>query len=386
MIWQASTCAPLSDSPSCVQRSSTAYSSAPQRTTTTGTPSISTERGAVSLTASAPPISTHRELMRPLKHPGLQARGLGHHALVPGGIEGQRHARLAHRRDALDLVAHVIDQDLAHAATGGGEGDLHLQRAGAVLVLRHVAGVHQTQVDDVDRDLRVVAGAHLLPGELAHILFAGIGRQLGGFDRLLADGVGILAGDAEQVALEVHGEAAAEGLGDVAGLAGLEFHLLAGRDDHRAHLAIDDEGLVLVSAHRRRYSVDTVVAPRSRAALSVCQQRLAHFTRAGNSRTPGSAASLPAAPAALLSERVSSACTLSNSSRIAVRSLPLTASVMRDAEAVEMAQPRPSKRMSATRSPSSSTNTDSRSPHSGLCPSARLSAGSMRPKLRGWRL
>src|SRR3989440_208245 len=320
------------------------------------------------------------------EHPGLQARGLGHHGLVPGGIEGERHARLAHGRAPLDLVAHVLHQNLAHAAPRGGEGDLRLHGAGAVLVLRHVAGVHQSQIDDVDRDLRVVAGAHLLPGELAHILFVGIGRQLGRLDRLLADGVGVLARDAEQVALEVHGEAAAEGLGDVAGLAGLESHLLAGRDDHRAHLAIDDEGLVLVSAHRRRYSVDTVVAPRSRAALSVCQQRLAHFTRAGNSRTPDSAASLPSAPSAWLSERVSSACTLSNSSRIAVRSLPLTASVMRDAEAVEMAQPRPSKRMSATRSPSSSTNTDSRSPHSGLCPSARLSAGSMRPKLRGGRL
>src|SRR2546430_12809134 len=91
MIWQASTCAPLSDSPSCVQRSSTAYSSAPQRTTTTATPSTSTARGAVSLTASALPISTHRELMRPLKHPCLQARGLGHHGLVPGGIRSEEH-------------------------------------------------------------------------------------------------------------------------------------------------------------------------------------------------------------------------------------------------------------------------------------------------------
>src|SRR5947208_5919923 len=406
MIWQASTCAPLSDSPSCVQRSSTAYSSAPQRTTPTATPSTSTGSGELSLTASAPPMSIQRVLKgkrwagsRPRtcacrrmastsssEHPGLQARGLGHHGLVPGGIEGQRHTRLAHSRDPLDLVAYVIDQNLAHAAPRGGEGDLHRHRAAAVLVLRHVACVHQTQVDDVDRDLRVVAGAHLLPGELAHILFGGVRRQLGRFDRLLADGVGVLAGDAEQIALEVHGEAPAEGLGDVTGLAGLELHLLAGRDDHRAHLAVDDKGLVLVSAHRRRYSVDTVAAPCSSAALSVCQQRLAHFTRAGNSRTPDSAASLPSAPSASVPERVSSACTLSNSSRIAVRSLPLTASVIRDAEAVEMAQPRPSKRMSAARSPSSTTNTDNRSPHSGLCPSARLSAGSMRPKFRGWRL
>ena len=40
-----------SGSPSCVQRSSTAYSSAPQRTTTTGTPSTSADRGTPSPTA-----------------------------------------------------------------------------------------------------------------------------------------------------------------------------------------------------------------------------------------------------------------------------------------------------------------------------------------------
>src|SRR5438105_5398989 len=52
------------------------------------------------------------------EHPGLQARGLGHHGLVPGRIEGELDARLAHRRDPLDLVAHVLDQDIAHATAG----------------------------------------------------------------------------------------------------------------------------------------------------------------------------------------------------------------------------------------------------------------------------
>ena len=53
---------------------------------------------------------------------------------------------------------------------------------------------------------------------------------------------------------------------------------------------------------------------RCSAASSVCQQRLAHFTRAGNSRTPESAPSLPrAATSTVASSRVSSACMVAKS-------------------------------------------------------------------------
>ena len=56
---------------------------------------------------------------------------------------------------------------------------------------------------------------------------------------------------------------------------------------------------------------------------------------------------------------------------IAARSLPLTASVISEAEAVEMAQPLPSKRMSSTAlAVQAHEHACSRSPHSGLCPSA----------------
>ena len=68
-------------------------------------------------------------------------------------------------------------------------------------------------------DLRVVAGAHLIPHELLDVLVGGIGRQLGRVRRgVLAERVRILAADAEQVAVEVDGEAAAERLRDEARL------------------------------------------------------------------------------------------------------------------------------------------------------------------------
>ena len=80
------------------------------------------------------------------------------------------------------------------------------------------------------------------------------------------------------------------------------------------------------------------------------------------------------------------ACTASNSCAISPRPLPVTASVISEAEATEMTQPWPSKRTSRMRSPSRFTYTVSRSPHSGLWPSALVSAGASAPKLRGCRL
>src|SRR6516164_1868484 len=297
------------------------------------------------------------------EHPGLQPRRFGHHALVPGRVEGQGHACFAHGRNASDLVAHVVHQDIPHAAAGRRERDGDVHRPCAVLVLGDRAIVDQPQIDDVDGYLRIVAGAHLLPGEMLYVIFAGVRRQLGRLDRLLADSVGVLAGDAKQVPFEIHREAAAERLCYVAGLARLELHLLARGNDDRAHLTAHHERLVLVSAHGR-YSVDTVAAvSEASAAFKVCQQRLAHLTRAGNSRTPESAASLPSEASGAPSGCVRRACTLSKSCRAPARSLPLTASVMREAEAVEMAQPRPSKRISSMLSPSNRTARMSRSPH-----------------------
>src|SRR5580700_4658748 len=179
-----------------------AYTLSPQRTRIMGTPSTSTARGAVSLTSSTPPTSTQCELMRYLsKHARLQTCRLGHHGLVPGRIEGELHLDLAHGWNALNLIAHVVDQDIAHAAPRGGEGDLDFHRARAVRVRFDLAFVHEAQVHDVDRDLRVVAGTHLLPGELLDVVLDGVGGQLRSLDRLLSDGVRVLAADAEQVAV-----------------------------------------------------------------------------------------------------------------------------------------------------------------------------------------
>src|SRR6185295_9244563 len=121
-------------------------------------------------------------------------------------------------------------------------------------------------------------------------------------------------------------------------------------------------GRVLPSASPRLASVSSVetraVSP-SRAERSVCQGSDAHFTRTGNSHTPEKAASLPSPGAAFSAAREGSLVMRrwkrSNNASASARVLPLRASVIIEAEAVEIEQPAPLKLTSFTRSPCSST-------------------------------
>src|ERR1700733_13482547 len=76
----------------------------------------------------------------------------------------------------------------------------------------------------------------------------------------------------------------------------------------------------------------------------------------------------------------------SNRPSASARVLPLTASVMSEAEAVEIAHPCPSNRISSILSAASLSRSVSRSPHRGFTPSALASADSSGPKFLGRRL
>src|SRR5581483_9890103 len=112
-------------------------------------------------------------------------------------------AGLADGGDSLDFVFDIIHEDIAHATARGRESDLDLDGPRAILVGLHLATIYQPELDNVDRDLGIVTGAHLVPGELADIFFGRVGGQLRRLDRLLADGIGVLARDPEEVALEI---------------------------------------------------------------------------------------------------------------------------------------------------------------------------------------
>jgi hypothetical protein len=89
-------------------------------------------------------------------------------------------------------------------------------------------------------------------------------------------------------------------------------------------------------------SVLTVPAP-SRAERKACQASEAHFTRIGNLPTPLSARSGPSPliTAGSVSTPVSTRCIVSNNATASARVFPFTASVMREAEALEIAHPTP---------------------------------------------
>src|SRR5437879_8187857 len=123
-----------------------------------GIPSTSSATDAPSPRASARPMSIQSGLVSLIgarvpsvrvragsvsEHAGLEPGGVRHHRLIPGRIERQLDARLAHRRDALDLVFHVIDEDVTHAAARGGACHLDIAAARAVLATSLLALVNE---------------------------------------------------------------------------------------------------------------------------------------------------------------------------------------------------------------------------------------------------
>src|SRR5215831_10842611 len=139
---------------------------------------------------------------------------------------------------------------------------------------------------------------------------------------------------------------------------------------------------------RHRYSVVTGSPWPWSAARRVCQGSVAHLIRIGNSRTPSKTASRPGRAEASAAGRSSVSIAL-NCSMAAAASptvFPLSAAVIIEAEALEMAQPDPWKPMSRSVSPSTSSSTEMRSPQSGLWPSAAAVGAPSRRKFRGLRL
>ena len=140
------------------------------------------------------------------------------------GIEDQFDIGAGDGRHQFQLGANIVGEELAHATTRGGQRHLDLDPALPLVVVQEVALVNQAQVDNVDRDLRVEAGAQLVPEHFLDILVGVIGRKFRQRRDYQDNGIGIGAGNAEQVAFDIDGETAAQGLGDVP-------HLAGGQDD-----------------------------------------------------------------------------------------------------------------------------------------------------------
>src|SRR5690606_15228906 len=111
-------------------------------------------------------------------------------------------------------------------------------------------------------NLRVEAGAQLAPDQRLHVLVAGILGQLQRRRRLLADGVGVLAGDAEQVAFHEHRIAATQALGDVADAARGQGHGLALRHHDGGAVALETDGFAAAGIHAGDMGLPAALASR----------------------------------------------------------------------------------------------------------------------------
>ncbi len=191
----------------------------------------------------------------------------------------------ANARQRLDLRLRVGGEHAAHAATGSRQRELHLCSMTSAFERSDGALVDETEVDDVDRDLGVVAGAKLVPNELLEV-FRFLRRRCRGRGRraaLHAHGVRVLAGDANHVAVVGrHRVGVAERLRDHHQSAGGQHHLGAARDLDRLAIARQRDRFVsLHASHLTRWSPCRPCLPAPRAA---CARRGSRTSRARETR------------------------------------------------------------------------------------------------------
>src|SRR5215470_11566803 len=98
------------------------------------------------------------------------------------------------------------------------------------------------------------------------------------------------------------------------------------------------------------HSVETMPDVSFNAARRVCQTSVAHFTRVGNPRNPEKTTSFPKPARSAPPIPVAMSRNRENSCSTSVLDFPLTLSVISEAEALEIAQPSPSKLTSRTTS------------------------------------
>src|SRR3989442_6088074 len=240
------------------------------------------------------------------EHPELQFRGVRHPVFVPRRVPDDVHVRVGDAGQLLQLV-----DDFHRKALSGGAARRRQRHADT----DHVFGVDGDLVDeaelvDVDGDLGVKDRREHLDDLRLH-------RE--SLDRVttLEDRAGCRA------RIRSHSRR----------LFGARRVFVGELDDMVRH------------GRRSRYSasVDTTSSFASTAERSVCQARLAHFTRAGEFRTPSNTASLPSrsgwASGSALPVTIWWNCP--NTSRVSLTVLPLTLAGIIDADAFESAHPDP---------------------------------------------
>src|ERR1700688_3742096 len=304
------------------------------------------------------------------EHSELKSCRFRHHRRVPDRVPDHLDLGPGDAGHALDPVLHLSRQRAGDRTAGGGQGHLDLHPPAGL----DVEVVDQPHLVDVDGDLRIVDGLQRLDDAVLDTRRGRVGpggdrrRALRGFVRFCCHDV--------------------------------SFQLRpASAQRPPCARWLPDPGSSSSSAS----GSDAGAAPDARADCKACQARVAHLTRIGYSPTPAKAASLPssgtpsspeppgvsagASPPPPLASAVPRARPVfgpppaapppagapvtrewkrSNRRRASPSDLPRSASVIIEADAVEMAQPTPSKAMSSILPSSTRRWTSTRSPQRGL--------------------
>ena len=96
-------------------------------------------------------------------HPELHPARFADHALIPGRIPDELHVGFIHAIDRQNLALRIVRDGRPHAATGRGQRHFHFHFRSAVILLDQAAIVNQTEIDNVDRDFRIVTLLQLVP-------------------------------------------------------------------------------------------------------------------------------------------------------------------------------------------------------------------------------
>lgn len=171
-------------------------------------------RGDFMRTGSLMPRS---RIARRSNHPELHFPFFGNHVLVPGGIPDEFNAGIIDPFNGHDFRLGIGGNDGTHAATGSGERHFDADD-GLTVFFGDRAIVNQTEVDDIDWNLRVVDALELGPDLILDGgILEGFGRSDLFFLRFEIDahGIRILRGNPSEACGSGDREGAAQPLGDV---------------------------------------------------------------------------------------------------------------------------------------------------------------------------
>src|SRR5262249_49121760 len=96
-------------------------------------------------------------------HPELHSPGFADHVLIPRRVPNQLHISFIHAVDAENFALCIMGDSRSHSTTRRGQSHFYFDARSSVVLLSQTAIVNQTEINDVDRDLRIVALAQLIP-------------------------------------------------------------------------------------------------------------------------------------------------------------------------------------------------------------------------------